>query len=324
MPTPEANPKTAKIPVSTPSLYETDFYAWIQEQATLLCSQQWSRIDLANLIEEIESLGRQQRQELRNRLSVLIGHLLKWEYQSQCRSRSGLATLRVQRRDTVRLLKDSPSVSNPLKPRLRGVLHQAGFAISLVTGTALVCLAEGGRARTAAAVYAVSVALLFGTSAAYHRGPWSDRSRAVMKRLDHSMIFILIAGTYTPFALLLLEGTTRWVVLSTIWGGAVVGVVLRNVVRRPARWLFVVLYMALGWVALSVLPQLQDTGGWAVVVLLLVGGLFYSAGAVVYATRRPDPSPRWFGFHEVFHAFTLLAFVTHYLAVSFATYGASA
>ena len=211
-----------------------------------------------------------------------------------------------------------------LKPRLRGVLHQAGFAISLVTGTALVCLAEGGRARTAAAVYAVSVALLFGTSAAYHRGPWSDRSRAVMKRLDHSMIFILIAGTYTPFALLLLEGTTRWVVLSTIWGGAVVGVVLRNVVRRPARWLFVVLYMALGWVALSVLPQLQDTGGWAVVVLLLVGGLFYSAGAVVYATRRPDPSPRWFGFHEVFHAFTLLAFVTHYLAVSFATYGASA
>ena len=211
-----------------------------------------------------------------------------------------------------------------LKPRLRGVLHQAAFAISLVTGTALVCLAEGGRARTAATVYAVSVALLFGTSAAYHRGPWTGRSREVMKRLDHSMIFILIAGTYTPFALLLLEGTTRWVVLSTIWGGAVVGVVLRNVVRRPARWLFVVLYMALGWVALSVLPQLQDTGGWAVVVLLLVGGLFYSAGAVVYATRRPDPSPRWFGFHEVFHAFTLLAFVTHYLAVSFATYGASA
>ena len=211
-----------------------------------------------------------------------------------------------------------------LKPRLRGVLHQAGFAISLVTGTALVCLAEGGRARTAAAVYAVSVALLFGTSAAYHRGPWSDRSRAVMKRLDHSMIFILIAGTYTPFALLLLEGTTRWVMLSTVWGGALLGVVLRNVVRRPARWLFVVLYMALGWVALSVLPQLKDTGGWAVVVLLLLGGLFYSAGAVVYATRRPDPSPRWFGFHEVFHAFTLLAFVTHYLAVSFATYGASA
>ena len=210
-----------------------------------------------------------------------------------------------------------------IKPRLRGVLHEAAFAISLVTGTALVCLAEGAVARTAATVYAVSVALLFGTSAAYHRGPWDGRSREVMKRLDHSMIFILIAGTYTPFALLLLEGRTRWVVFAVIWGAALVGVVLRNVVRRPARWLFVGLYLALGWVSLAVLPQLQDAGGWAVVVLLLVGGLFYSLGAIVYALRRPDPSPSWFGFHEVFHSFTLLAFIPHYLAVSFATYGAA-
>ena len=210
-----------------------------------------------------------------------------------------------------------------IKPRLRGVLHEAAFAISLVTGTALVCLAEGAVARTAATVYAVSVALLFGTSAAYHRGPWDGRSREVMKRLDHSMIFILIAGTYTPFALLLLEGRTRWVVFGVVWAGALVGVVLRNAVRRPARWLFVALYLGLGWVSLAVLPQLQDAGGWAVVVLLLAGGLFYSAGAVVYALRRPNPSPSWFGFHEVFHSFTLLAFVTHYLAVSFATYGAA-
>lgn len=210
-----------------------------------------------------------------------------------------------------------------LKPRLRGVLHEAAFAISLITGTALICLADGARARTAATVYAVSVALLFGTSAAYHRGPWSGRSRDVMKRLDHSMIFILIAGTYTPFALLLLSGVTRWVVFGIVWGGALIGVVLRNTVRRPARWLFVMLYLTLGWVALGMLPQLQDSGGWAVVVLLLVGGLFYSLGAIVYALRRPNPSPRWFGFHEVFHAFTLLAFVTHYLAVSLATYGAA-
>ena len=210
-----------------------------------------------------------------------------------------------------------------LKPRLRGVLHQAAFAISLITGTALVCLAEGGRARTAATVYAVSVALLFGTSAAYHRGPWTGRSREVMKRLDHSMIFILIAGTYTPFALLLLEGTARWVVFGLVWGGALAGVVLRNSIRRPARWLFVGIYMLLGWTALGVLPQLADAGGMRVVVLLLVGGLFYSLGAIVYAMKRPNPSPRWFGFHEVFHAFTLLAFVTHYLAVSFATYGSA-
>jgi len=211
-----------------------------------------------------------------------------------------------------------------LKPRLRGVLHETAFAVSLITGTALVCLAEGGRARTAAVVYAVSVALLFGTSAAYHRGPWTGRSREVMRRLDHSMIFILIAGTYTPFALLLLDGATRWLVFGLVWGGALLGVILRNAVRRPARWLFVVLYLALGWVALGVLPQLQDAGGWVVVILLLAGGLFYSLGAIVYALRRPDPFPNWFGFHEVFHAFTLLAFVTHYIAVSFATYNAAA
>jgi hemolysin III len=215
-------------------------------------------------------------------------------------------------------------LTDALKPRLRGVLHEAAFAVSLVTGTALVCLADGARARTAATVYAVSVALLFGTSAAYHRGTWSARGQALMARLDHSMIFILIAGTYTPFALLLLEGTTRWVVFGVVWGGAVVGVVLRNAVRRPARWLFVVLYLALGWVALGVLPQILEEGGVAVLVLLLVGGAFYSAGAVVYALRRPDPSPRWFGFHEVFHALTLAAFASHYVAVSFATYGASA
>ena len=211
-----------------------------------------------------------------------------------------------------------------LKPRLRGVLHEAAFAVSLVTGTVLVCLADAGRERAAAAVYAVSVALLFGTSAAYHRGSWSGRSQEVMKRLDHSMIFILIAGTYTPFSLLLLEGTARWVVFGLVWGGALAGVVLRNVVRRPARWLFVGIYLLLGWVALGVLPQLHDRGGAVVVTLLLVGGLFYSLGALVYALRRPDPSPRWFGFHEVFHAFTLAAFAVHYVAVSFATYSTSA
>jgi hemolysin III len=215
-------------------------------------------------------------------------------------------------------------LAEALKPRLRGVLHEAAFAISLVTGTALVCLADGARARLAVTVYAVSVALLFGTSAAYHRGSWSARGHALMARLDHSMIFVLIAGTYTPFALLLLDGTAKWVTFGVVWGGAFAGVVLRNVVRRPARWLFVGLYIALGWVALAVLPQILEAGGLAVLVLLMLGGVFYSAGAVVYALRRPDPSPRWFGFHEVFHALTLLAFASHYVAVSFATYGAAA
>ena len=211
-----------------------------------------------------------------------------------------------------------------VKPRLRGVLHEAAFAVSLVTGTALIILAEGARATTAVSVYAVSVALLFGTSAAYHRGTWSPRASAVMERLDHSMIFVLIAGTYTPFSLLLLEGTTRWVVFGVVWGGALTGILVRNLLPLRGRWVFTGLYLALGWVALGVLPSLLRTGGPFVLGMLLLGGLFYSLGAVVYARQKPDPSPHWFGFHEVFHAFTLLAFAAHYIAVSAATYGYSA
>ncbi|MDT7544513.1 MAG: hemolysin [Actinomycetota bacterium] len=214
------------------------------------------------------------------------------------------------------------SVSAALKPRLRGVLHEAAFAISLVTGTVLICLADGTRERIAASVYGGSVALLFGTSAAYHRGSWSPRAYDVMARLDHSMIFVLIAGSYTPFALLLLHGALQWVVLGVVWGGAAVGVLLRNVFSQPPRWLFVGLYLALGWVAVGIMPDILRRGGIAVLLLLLVGGLFYSLGAVVYALRRPDPSPRWFGFHEIFHACTLVAFASHYAAVSLTTYAA--
>ena len=221
-----------------------------------------------------------------------------------------------------RVVEIAADVAAAIKPRLRGVLHEAAFAISLVTGTVLVCLADGTRARVAAAVYGGSVALLFGTSAAYHRGRWSPRAHDLMARLDHSMIFVLIAGSYTPFALLLLHGTLQAVVLGVVWGGALLGVLLRNVFRQPPRWLFVGLYLALGWVALGIIPDVLRRGGIAVLVLLLVGGLFYSLGAVVYALRRPDPSPRWFGFHEIFHALTLLAFVSHYVAVSLTTYRA--
>ena len=212
-------------------------------------------------------------------------------------------------------------VEEAVKPHLRGVLHEIAFAISLVTGTAIVCLSDGTRARVGAIVYAASVALLFGTSAAYHRGAWSDRAHRVMARLDHSMIFILIAGTYTPFCLVLLEGALRWVVFGIVWGGALGGIVLRNAFRQPPRWVFVLLYLVLGWVALGILPQVLDRGGVTVFVLMLVGGVFYSVGAVVYARKRPNPSPQWFGFHEVFHACTLAAFVVHYIAVSLAVYG---
>ena len=206
------------------------------------------------------------------------------------------------------------------KPHLRGVLHEVAFAISLVSGTVIVCLAPGPRERVAASIYAASVVLLFGTSAAYHRGRWSERGQRLMARLDHSMIFVLIAGSYTPFCLLLLHGWLRWTIFGVVWGGALAGIVIRNAFRQPPRWVFVTLYLSLGWVAVVIIPQVLSVGGVAVLVLLGVGGLFYTLGAVVYARRSPNPSPRWFGFHEVFHAFTIGAFAAHYVAISMAVY----
>jgi hemolysin III len=211
-------------------------------------------------------------------------------------------------------------VEAAIKPRLRGVLHEAAFAVSLVTGTVIVCLAPGARERVAASVYAASVVLLFGTSAAYHRGTWSPKAQQLMSRLDHSMIFVLIAGTYTPFTMLLLHGWVRWTVFSVVWGGTIGGIIARNALRQPPRWVFVLLYLAQGWVAVGIMPQILHAGGVAVLVLLIVGGLFYSVGAVIYARRKPDPSPLWFGFHEVFHACTLAAFAVHYIAISLAVY----
>jgi hemolysin III len=200
--------------------------------------------------------------------------------------------------------QDTPALATPIKPRLRGVLHQGAFLVSLITGTVLVVLASGVRATVSAAIYGVSVALLFGISAAYHRGSWSPSTRQFMQRLDHSMIFVLIAGTYTPFAMLLVHGSTRWLLLGVVWGGAAIGVVALTVFRSQSRWRFTVLYLVLGWVALAVLPALIDSGGTRLVALILLGGLFYSAGAVVYALKRPDPLPRWFGFHS--HAMAVL------------------
>lgn len=207
-----------------------------------------------------------------------------------------------------------------LKPRLRGVLHQGAFSASLATGTVLIALAGGAMAHVAASVYAASVALLFGTSAAYHRGTWSPAARNRMERLDHSMIYVLIAGTYTPFTLLLLDGTLRWTMFGIVWGGALAGIVTRNTRWNAPRWVYVGLYLGLGWVAVGILPQVLHRGGVAVMVLLMAGGILYSLGAVVYGRQRPDPSPRWFGFHEVFHALTLAAFTVHYVAVSLVVY----
>lgn len=202
------------------------------------------------------------------------------------------------------------------KPRMRGMLHLAAFPASLVAGLVLVFfVADGTRATVGSAIYALSAAVLFGVSALYHRGHWSDHTRALLRRLDHSNIFLLIAGTYTPIALVLLEGTTRRVVLAVVWLGALAGIVFRVVWITAPRWLYTPFYVALGWVAIAVMPELARNGGGAVVALLVLGGVAYSVGGLVYGLKRPDPVPAVFGYHEVFHTCTLAGFAAHYAAV---------
>jgi hemolysin III len=208
----------------------------------------------------------------------------------------------------------------PLKPRLRGHLHQWALATFLVAGAVLITLAHDARARLGATVYASSVCLLYGTSALYHRLDWKPTAKAVMKRLDHSMILVLIAGTYTPFALLLLHGTASTVVLIIAWGGALLGISMRMAWISAPRWAVIPPYLLVGWIAVFVLPDLLHAGGVAVFVLIASGGLIYSLGAVVYATRWPNPWPKTFGFHEVFHSMTILAGVAMYVAVSLTVY----
>jgi len=209
------------------------------------------------------------------------------------------------------------------KPRLRGWLHLVTSPIALVSGLVLIILAPTGPATVAASAYAVTAVALFTTSAVYHRGHWSPPVERWLQRVDHANIFLLIAGTYTPFAVLALHGDTRVAVLAAVWSLAVAGVIFRVVWVSASRWLYVPLYIGLGWTAAFVVPQLLHGVGAAAFVLIAVGGFFYTAGAIVYALRRPDPSPRWFGFHEVFHAFTIVGFVCQYVATSFVVYRAA-
>jgi hemolysin III len=213
-------------------------------------------------------------------------------------------------------------IADAVKPRLRGWLHLGTFPCVLVAGMVLVALGPTVAARLCAAVYALTSALLFGVSAAYHRGEWSERVAAVLRRFDHANIYLIIAGTYTPFAYLVLEGAVRTVVLTVVWAGALAGVAFRVLWVGAPRWLYTALYVGLGWVAAFFVPQFLSGTGWAVAALVILGGLLYSVGGLVYGLRRPDPSPRWFGFHEVFHALTVAAYVVQYVAVSFVVYQA--
>nr|WP_299033198.1 hemolysin III family protein [uncultured Pseudokineococcus sp.] len=205
-----------------------------------------------------------------------------------------------------------------VKPLLRGWLHLGMFPLVLAAGVVGVALAPTTASRWAMAVFGLTAAMLFGISALYHRGSWSPRAQGVLKRFDHSNIFLIIAGTYTPFAVLLLEPGPQRLLLLVAWLSALAGIAFRIFWVGAPRWLYVPAYLAMGWVAVAFLPQFLEGGGTAVLVLIAVGGLLYTAGAVVYGLKRPDPSPRYFGFHEIFHALTVVAFTCHYVAVSLA------
>ncbi len=214
-----------------------------------------------------------------------------------------------------------------IKPKLRGWLHLGTAPLALAAGIVLVCLSPTATTRVGSAVFAASALMLFAVSAVYHTGTWSPRVWRFLRRFDHANIFVLIAGTYTPYALLFLHGSARTTLLVVVWAAAIAGVLFRVFWTDAPRWLYTPMYIALGWAAVFFIPQFMEgadkfSSGVAIATLVLVavGGVLYTLGGVVYGLKRPNPSPRWFGFHEVFHSFTILAFAAHYVGVSLATY----
>jgi hemolysin III len=202
------------------------------------------------------------------------------------------------------------------KPRWRGVLHEIAFFVSLIAGPILVAGAPGTGPKVAIAIYATSMTALFGVSALLHRRTWSLSGRRVMRRLDHSMIFFLIAGTYTAVAPLALGGGAAVAILLLVWLGGAVGVVIELFWLEAPKWVVAIPYVVVGWVAVGALPQLESALGAAGLGLLVGGGLAYTVGAVVYGLRRPDPWPELFGYHEVFHGLTIVAAAAHYALIA--------
>jgi hemolysin III len=210
-----------------------------------------------------------------------------------------------------------------VKPRMRGWLHTYAFFVAIAAGVALCAVAAtrpGIAPLISCAIYSITVCGLFGVSALYHRRKWTPRRWALMRRLDHSMIFVFIAGTYTPFSILALRDSAQTVILATVWIGATLGVGLKMAWPHAPRWASTPLYIALGWVAVFVLPDVLHNAGVTALALLLAGGVAYSVGAVFYALRRPNPWPTVFGHHEFFHACTLVAAVCHMVAIYFVLY----
>ena len=202
------------------------------------------------------------------------------------------------------------------KPKRRGVTHQLAFFASLVAGVVLVVTAPTWRGAVAAGVFAASVIALLCASAAYHRGKWSERARSWAHRVDRSMIFVLIAGTYTPVAFLFLPRADAALTLGLVWGVTVVGAVIAMTIPKTPIWVMAVLYMTLGWAGITMFAQVLEAAGVLITSLFLAGGIVYTIGAIVYGLRKPNPWPRWFGYHEIFHAFVVAAVAVHYVAVT--------
>ena len=200
------------------------------------------------------------------------------------------------------------------KPTWRGWIHAATFPVAVALGVILVVVADGPAAKVSSAVFFASSLLMFGTSAVYHRFDWSPRVKGVLKRLDHANIFVLIAGTYTPISILCLPPPKAALLLWLVWGGAALGIGFRVLWVGAPRWLYVPLYVLLGWAAVMFIVDLFQAN-WVTMTLVIIGGLLYTLGAVAYGLKRPNPFPGKFGFHEVFHTATLLAFLCHWTAI---------
>jgi hemolysin III len=238
-------------------------------------------------------------------------------HQASERARAGLEQIGDEIRETIA----------DVKPKLRGRLHAGSVPLILAAGIVLICLSPTPTTRIGSALFVFTALLLFGVSAIYHRGTWSPKVWRFLNRFDHANIFLLIAGSYTPFSLILLDGVQQTLLLTVVWTSAVLGIAFKIFWPSAPRWLSAPIYIAMGWAAVFFIPAFFDGAvalglgiGVAIFVMIAVGGALYTVGGLVYGFQWPDPSPRWFGFHEVFHSFTIVAFVAHYVGVSMATY----
>ena len=212
-------------------------------------------------------------------------------------------------------------MSELAKPKLRGIIHLVMSPISLVAGLVMISAASELRGRVTLGIFTLTAVTLFTCSALYHRVKWTEKYRNLWRRIDHANIPILIAGTYTPFSVFLLSDPVRTYLLVAIWTAALSAAFIRIVWLRAPRWLYVAAYISLGWAALAFVPTFYRNGGVVVFLLILLGGIFYTAGGIVYALKKPNFSKTWFGFHELFHALTAAAFVSHFLGAIFTVFG---